>query len=60
MDDVHVDGVPVQERRWGAGDTERYNDDKRLLNGGGSMEEGTDNDQETVETCGAGGDRIIF
>ena len=48
-----MDGVPRRERRWGAGVTERCHENKRLLMGGDSMEEGTENDPELVETCGA-------
>ena len=58
VDDVQVDCVPLQERMWGAGETERCYDNKRLLIGSGRMEEGTENDPETFETGGAGGDRI--
>ena len=57
-DDVQVDGVPGRERRRVAGVTERCYGDKQLLMGGGSMEEGTENDPETVDTGGAGGARI--
>ena len=58
VEDVQVGGVPRQERRWGAGETQRCYNEKRLLVGGGSMEEGTENNPETVETGGAGGARI--
>ena len=34
VDDVQVDKVPRQERRWGAGETEEYYDEKGLLMGG--------------------------
>ena len=58
MEKSQVDGVPCLERIWGAGETERCYNNKRLLMGGGSVEEGTENDPKTVETGGAVGDRI--
>ena len=33
LDAVQVDGVPLRERRWGTGETERCYDNKRLLMG---------------------------
>ena len=56
---VQVDGVKFQEWMWGAGVTERcYNDEQKLMGGGGRMEEGINTYLETVETGGAGRDRI--
>ena len=53
VDKVEVDGIPRQKRRWGAGDTEKCFVNKRLLMGGGRLEKGTENDQETIDTGGA-------
>ena len=58
MENVWVDGIPRQERRWGESGMERCCDDRRQLMGGNRMEEGTENDLETVETGGEGGARI--
>ena len=49
-----MDTVPCRERRWVKGETERCYDEKRILMGGGRMEEVTKTDSETVDTSGAG------
>ena len=58
VDGVQVDGIPCQEMRWVAGETERCYDGKLLLVEGVSMEEGKENNPETVQTSGAGADII--
>ena len=58
MDNVQMDSIPRQVKIWVAGETERFCDYKKLLLEGGRMEEGIYNNQETVETGGAGGDII--
>ena len=58
MDGVQVDGVPLRERRWGSGETDRCYGKKKLLMGGGRMEGGRYNDPETLETGGSDGARI--
>ena len=59
--DVQVDSVLQQERRLRAGVTERcFNNEWLLMGGGSRMEEGITTYTETVETYGAGGERIKF
>ena len=55
---VQLEGALHPEMRWGAGATERCYNDKRLLIRGRSDEEVIYKYPETVDTGGAGGDRI--
>ena len=48
-----MDGVSRRNRRWGADETEKCYDNKRILVGDGRMEEGIENDPERVEKGGA-------
>ena len=38
VDDVQVDGILLQEKRWGEGETRGGNDENRILMGGGRSE----------------------